>query len=74
MLFGATGAGLAGFKMKRRTQGITEFGFQPLRGTGAQHGEEARLRRRVGTRRGCGTYVSCAMTLASYVDPGGLKQ
>ena len=32
VMFGGAGAGLAGYKMARRTTGLTEFSFEPLRG------------------------------------------
>ena len=32
VMFGGAGAGLAGYKMARRTVGLTEFSFEPLRG------------------------------------------
>lgn len=32
IIFGASGAGLAGWKMARRTAGLTDFAFKPVRG------------------------------------------
>jgi hypothetical protein len=32
IIFGASGAGLAGWKMARRAAGLTDFAFKPVRG------------------------------------------
>eukprot|EP00227_Mantoniella_beaufortii_P001510 CAMPEP_0197609938 /NCGR_PEP_ID=MMETSP1326-20131121/52251_1 /TAXON_ID=1155430 /ORGANISM="Genus nov. species nov., Strain RCC2288" /LENGTH=154 /DNA_ID=CAMNT_0043178377 /DNA_START=1 /DNA_END=462 /DNA_ORIENTATION=+ len=35
VIFGGVGAGLTGWRMARRTSGLTQFAFLPVRGTGA---------------------------------------